>query len=653
VSGRSNADVAAVFAEMGELMLIAGGDPYRARAFSRAAQVIAGLREPLAELLSYGRLEKMAGIGAGSVERIKHVLRSGTCPDHQRLLARVPVGLRDVIKVRGMGPRTARLAFEQLRVMDLKSLEAAARSGALTRVSGIGPATTERVLAHLDELAAGPAKRLLLSEALFIGDRIVAWLKDDPSCTDALQTGSARRRQELIGDLDFVAGARDAGAVAKRFTSYPDVREVLSGGDGFVIVILKSGVQADLRIVDPECFGAGVHHFTGNKQHNISLRLRAHGLGLHVSEKGVWERKLRGKGRGDANRKVARRLTSGRTEAEVFAAVGLAFIPVELRTGGEEIDQAARGALPVLVQAEQLRGDLHLACADAESAIALASTALARGLQWGGFVVDQEVLAEEGGALIVQALRAFERQHAGAFTVFIVARARIDSQGGVILAPRAAARAQLVCAEPPAGSIDRSVDEVTAAVERAVSSGAIDVLCRPMGRTLPDDASARADVWRVLRACALHGVVVEAGGDPRLLDLDAAGCRAARELGARLSIASRASMPAQLADARYALWQARRGGVGADLVVSTRTAAQLLQHARSRGRAVGVAERGPAASVLSSSLASSLRGPIDDALRARLERFLRGEPDAALERALLEDHPSALQGAFAVLSRDR
>lgn len=655
-----NAAVAAVFFEMADLLQIQGGDPYRARAFRRTGQLLEGMREPVGEQLKRGGLERVPGIGPGSVERIKAILGSGTCPDHQRLLQRLPKGLRDVLHVRGMGPRHARVVFETLGVTTLEDLERAARGGILARVPGIGDKTVERVLAHLEEMKAGPARRLRLDAALEVGERIVQWLREDPACTLVEQTGSARRRKETVGDLDVLVGTRQPAVAARRFTSFPRTREVLLAGESRATILLDDGVQVDLRVVTPETFGAGLHYFTGNKQHNIQMRLRANQMKLHMSEHGVWERKLYGRGQGEANRRLARRVVGGRTEEEIFAAVGLPFIPPELREGDGELEAAAAGRLPRLVELACLRGDLGLRPASAADASAMLHAAKAMGLAYVGCVLAGALLHDDE----VRALRRVAERLG--VRLLVAVSAHIDARGEVLLDDEGRARADLVCASVDAAR-DQDRQTMTARVVKAISSGRIDVLCRPTGRTLAGDDAEPADrgldleIQAVLKAAARHRVLVEVSGDPAHLDLDAQSCRANLEAGALLSLASRARTPEQMAPRLgFALSQARRGWTGKELVGNAMSFDVLAAFLAERGghagpgMALAPAERHAQLRtwVAEDPLATALdEEPLSPDLLLRLERFLMGEADIALERALTRAAGNALQRAFDLVSR--
>ena len=656
-----NADVAAVFLEMGELLAIQGGDPYRARAFRTTARIVEELTTPVRELLLLSRLTSIRGIGAGSVERIQQILQTGTCADHQKLLQRLPTGLREVLHVRGMGPRHARLAFEMLGVSNREQLEWVARNGMLRALPGVGDKTVERVLSHLDELKLGPPPRLLLRDALLLGAVLVDWLKEEPAVVRVEQTGSARRRKETVGDLDvLVATARPAPCV-QRFVTFPGVKEVLLAGDSRASVVLDSAVgrgpmQADLRVVVVESFGAGQHYFTGSKQHNISVRLRANKNKLAVSEHGVWERKLFGRNNGDENRKIARRITAGSTETELFHAVGLPLIVPELREGDGELDAADAGKLPRLIELADLRGDLGLHARTAADAALLLSAQKARGHAYGTWI--RPLLEVDDVAAFVREARALEdRLH---LRVFCGVQTLIDKGGDVFVptAMREAVDVVIGTAQPLLNVLDLDKAQQTQRLLKALSSGRIDVLAHTTGRRLLVQDGADVDLHAVLLAAARGHVAVEVSGDPRRLDLDARGCRADRDAGALLSLTSSATTVDETPLLQQAVWQARRGWVEAALVLNTRGADVVdawlgdRRPARTKARKLGgwvVAAPAPSVVVddpLSQALSTT---PLSVELRARLEALLRGDDDDELRRSLERDGGNALQKAFALL----
>lgn len=661
----SNADVAAVFLEMGDLLAIQGGDPYRSRAFRNTGRVIEALKTPLKELLLLRRLTSIRGIGAGSVERIQQILQTGTCADHQRLLARLPTGLREVLHVRGMGPRHARLAFEMLGVTNREQLEWAAKNGFLRTLPGVGDKTVERVLAHLEELRVGPPPRLLLSEALLIGGTVVDWMKDEPASIRVEQTGSARRRKETVGDLDILVGTAQPRLVAERFQAFPQVKTVLLAGDSRVSVVLENRMQVDLRCVAVENFGAGQHYFTGSQQHNIHLRMRANDRGLAISEHGVYERKLFGRGQGDENRKIARRITTGTHEHEIFTAVGLPFIVPEIREAEGEIDAAEAGKLPRLIELADLRGDLRLEANSTSEAQALLAAHKARGHEYGCWVKPAlDVATAKDAEAFVRAARQIEDRLQ--LRVFCGVSVLVDKAGGVDIADDVVRAVDLVVgvAHPLFAVHDLDKAAQTQRLVNAVTSGRIDVLSHLTGRRLLEEGGGAADVelHPILLAAARHRVAVEVSGDPRRLDLDARGCRADRDVGAMLSLTSGATTVDETARLQQAVWQARRGWVEDGLVLNAQRTAVVESFFGER-RPARPADRGArlstwvapsevsavvddARTALDAALAAR---PLADETRVRLENFLAGDEDLPLRRALEDNGDNALQRAFQIL----
>ncbi|MHC4392828.1 MAG: helix-hairpin-helix domain-containing protein, partial [Planctomycetota bacterium] len=344
----TNAEVANVFSEMGDMLAILGTDHNRARAFRRIARILQNLAEPLAAMVRNGRLIKVKGLGAGTVHRVKEVLRTGTCEDHKELTRKLPKGLRELLKIRGLGTTKVRVIYQNLRVASLDELEAAARRGDLARLPRIGIDQQARLLKEI-EAYRQRAGRLPLAAALRFGDRMKEHLLNHPSVHAAELTGSARRGESTVGDLDFVVATEDLEATVARFVSYPDASEVLMQARTRGSIRLQgSGRQADIWCVPPGSFGAGLHAFSGSLLHVINIRKRGNARGLKISETGVH------------SRSDDRLIDPGQTEADVFAAVGLPFIAPELRQNVGEIELAQRGRLPTLIGAEDLRGDLHM-----------------------------------------------------------------------------------------------------------------------------------------------------------------------------------------------------------------------------------------------------------------------------------------------------
>ncbi|HEY1100931.1 MAG TPA: hypothetical protein VGF99_18475, partial [Myxococcota bacterium] len=582
-------------------------------------------------------------------------------PDHQRLLSRLPAGLRQMLPLRGMGARNARLVFERLGISSVEQLEWAARNGVLAQVEGITPRTVERLINHLDQLRLGDAPRVLLADALEIGARLVSWMKDDPLVLRAEQTGSARRRKETVGDLDVLVATQQPRRVAARFVGFPGVKEVLLEGSSRASVILDSGLQADLRTVIVENWGAGLHYFTGSRAHNIQLRLRANRRDLSISEHGIYEQVLKGTKNSEANRRIARRMSAGTEEADVFHAVGLPFIAPELRNGDGEIEAADAGRLPLLVDDAHLVADHHLRASSAamlSSLLQVLKLAPAP-LAW---VCWLRPLAD----VVDAAARARFRREARAVGerfgvhVFCGVECSVDVDGHAVIDDAVRADVDVVladCSVPAGVELDEAA--ATKRLITLIESQRIDGLSRVLGRRLLVDDGVALDLHAVLLRCARRGVFVEVSGEPDRLDLDFRGCRIARDVGALLGITARADDIVGIDRRRFAVWQARRGWVTPASVLNTLDVGAVRRRF-GRGGHTAIPDGDvdlagpltvtalPAAAVVVER--DGLEVPLSAEMQARVQAFLMGGVDDELKKLLERRGGNALQTAFALLA---
>lgn len=639
----SNDDVGDVLFEVAELIEIQNGNRYRANAFRKAGRLISALREPVAELLKFGRLQQKPGIGSGTVERVKAILRTGTFDELERLRAQTPPGLRQLIQLKGIGPRTAKAIWQQLRISTVPELEQALLTGRLDVISGIGPKTKERIVDAI-RFSREDMGRILLPEALAIGQRMVEELKTLSATLRIQQCGSARRRKATIGDLDILVGADDKRAVATRFCMLPGVVDVLLRGDGRCSVRLDKAVQVDLRVVEPETFGAGLHYFTGSQQHNIRVRTRANAKGWSLSEHGIF---VRAPGRRSAGGGGAsdQRVAFCRDEDEIFRAVGLMPVPPELRENEGEIEAAEKGRLPALVQERELAGDLHV-----RAGPALLSTLLAlkaRGRKW-AVVVHRRVPA---GAAMAAVTRDIERKaRESGLHLALGVEVPIAPDGSVPPRPEGV---DWVVAQIPEPDVVPGND-VTERLLAAIESDRIDALARPTGRMLLAHKGHRLDWERVLRVLSRHKVVLQVRGHPIGLDPDAATIRRALELGVRLSLTAAPESPAALENQSSALYEARRGWATARQVLECWRLEDALGFRRDRGAtsasASGTSEGQHA---LNEEVIAALSSTMaEQELAERARAFVAGAIDPALERALKEanaDEPP-LSTAFLLAS---
>ena len=340
-----NTDVARVLAEVADLLELTGGNAFKVRAYRQASQIVDLLPTPVSELWRAGKLTELPSVGERIAGHIEELLSTGRFREHDQLAGKVPPGVLELLRVEGIGPKTAALAWKKLRIKELAGLEKACRDGSLEKLPRMGPRRVAGILAALERYQARKG-RVPLHRALATAEAIAERLRKVPHVRSAEVAGSIRRRRETIGDIDLLVSAAEADAVIRAFKDAPEVEALTATGPTKCTARLTSGLQADLRIVPPESFGAALHYFTGSKSHNIELRTRAMRRGLKLSEYGVFDR--HGKRLG------------GATEEEVYRAVGLPFIPPELREGSGELEAAEEGRLPRLIEEKDVRGDLHV-----------------------------------------------------------------------------------------------------------------------------------------------------------------------------------------------------------------------------------------------------------------------------------------------------
>ena len=365
-----NADIAAIFEEIADLLEIQGANPFRVRAYRNAARTVGDYGRDLAGLIAKGQpLPKIPGIGDDLAGKIHEIAATGRCSFLERLHRELPAAVTELLKIPGLGPKRVKTLYAQLKVQTLPELQAAAQSGRIRELAGFGEKTEQHILDAIGAQAS-EARRFKRPVAAQYAEALASWLAGVAGVERVEIAGSYRRRRETVGDIDILVAARSGSPVMQRFIGYDEVRDVLAHGETRASVVLKCGLQVDLRVVGAAAFGAALHYFTGSKAHNIAIRKRAQERGLKINEYGVF----RGEDR-----------IAGETEDSVFAAVGLPWIPPELREDQGEIEWAMRAPLPKLVERAELRGDLHChsQASDGHASIeAMALAAKARGLDY-------------------------------------------------------------------------------------------------------------------------------------------------------------------------------------------------------------------------------------------------------------------------------
>lgn len=561
-----NRTIAEVFSQMADLMEIQGANGFRIRAFRRVAQALENLSEGAATMLADGTLQQVPGIGDGAIKRIQEILQTGSCEDLRQLRSELPAGLFDLLQVSGLGPKKVKLFYDELGIASIDDLEAAARAGHLAALPRMGKKSQDKLLGEIEAFRRRTG-RVNLGVALPQGEALLAALRELPEVLRSDLAGSSRRRRETIGDLDLLVASEHAEPVMDRFVSLPAVAEVMLRGDTKCSVRLHGGLQVDLRVLLPESYGAALHYFTGSQMHNIAIRDRAKRAGLRINEYGVYT-------------EPAGERQGGASEEEVFASVGLPYIPPELRENRGEIEAAERGELPQLVELADLRGDLHahLASGDAhgeteaESLTALAVAAKQAGMSYLALCQPSASYRAEQAAARQPIMRQLEDDHG--VRLFQAIEVEIEADGSLALPSDVLAQADWVIGAVHAQRA-MSAEEMTARILRALDSGALHCLAHPTGRLLGQQEGYPVDLDAVLQAAQRSQVAVEINSSPLRLDLDANHCRQASKLGVDIMIGSDARQAAELSQLAFGVYTARRGWLEAKNVLNTRPLDEL------------------------------------------------------------------------------
>jgi len=556
-----NADIARAFDEIADLLELRDENPFRVRAYRNAARVVGELRLDVAATLAEGReLPKLAGIGEDLEGKMREIAAAGSCKLLEQLRRKFPAGITELMTLPGLGPKRVRLLHEK-RIDSVAQLERAAREGRLHGIPGFGEKTESRVLeaaaAHLSK-----ARRFKLADAAQYAEPYARHL-------GAVIAGSYRRMKETVGDVDFLACSDQPGEAIERFVRYGEVKEVRAQGTTRAAVVLACGLQADLRVVPRESFGAALHYFTGSKAHNIAVRKLGMERGLKINEYGVWR---------------GRRRVAGDSEESVYAAVGLPYIAPELREDMGELEAARRGELPRLVEASDLRGDLHAhtrATDGRNSLREMALAARARGLEYLAITEHSRRVAMAHGldpARLARQIDEIERLNAELSGITLLKGIEVDilDDGGLDLPDSILSKLDLVV-----GAVHsnfrlpraRQTERILAAMERPHFS----ILAHPTGRLIDARAPCELDMLAVMRKARSRGIALELNSHPDRLDLSDVHCRMAKDEGVLVAVSTDAHSVAGLDVLRYGVGQARRGWLEKNDVLNTRPLAELTR----------------------------------------------------------------------------
>lgn len=563
-----NPEIAQSLDDIADLLELEEANPFRVRAYRNAARVVRSLGKEVSEVVEKGEeLPKLPGIGADLGDKIRTLATTGHLPLLDQLRKKTPHIAQDLLKLPGLGPKRVRTLCEELEVRTLEQLHRALLDGRVRELPGFGTGMETKLREALEQHAKAPPARLKIALAESYVEPLLAHLRGAPGLSNVVVAGSYRRCQETIGDIDILATAEESGPVVERFTSYGEVAKVVAAGGTRATVTLRSGLQVDLRVVPAESYGSALHYFTGSKAHNIAVRRLGQERGLKVNEYGVFR---------------GRKRIGGETEEEVFRAVGLPFIAPELRENRGEIEAAAAGQLPKLVELADLRGDLHAhsEATDGHNTLEeLAGAARERGYEYIAVTDHSRRLAMAHGLdprRLRQEMQRIDRINAGSHGITLLKGIEVDilEDGKLDLSDDVLGELDLVVAAVHS-RFNLSRQKQTERILRAMERPHFTILAHPTGRLIGEREPYDVDMSRLIMAAKDRGCFIELNAHPDRLDITDLHCQMAKEAGVLISIATDAHRVEELSYLRFGVGQARRGWLERDDVLNTRALAKL------------------------------------------------------------------------------
>jgi DNA polymerase (family 10) len=562
-----NAEIAAMFDQAAELLEIAGESQFRVRAYRRAARVIEGQRQSVRSLLTSGRdLSELPGIGKDLAGKIGDIVATGHFELLDTLKKELPGDLGGMAALPGLGPKRVKLLYDKLNVRSLDDLRRVLQNGRLAELKGFGPVSAKKLAAALEKPREEKRFRLAVAEAE--AEALTAWLGGSRHGRGRIAVaGSLRRRRETVGDLDMLVTAKDGAAVGGRLAAYDSVVEVLAHGPTRTTVVLRSGMQVDVRAVPEESYGAALLYFTGSKAHNIALRGLAIARGWKLNEYGLFS---------------GRRRIAGATEEDVYRKLGLAFIPPEMREDRGEVALAQAGALPRLVTVDDMRGDLHVHSdwTDGSAPIeAMAEAARAAGYAYMALTDHSRRVAMAHGldpARVSRQIREIDRLNERISSITILKGIEVDilKDGDLDLPDATLAKLDVVVASVHS-FFDLPRDAQTERVISAMQNRHVSIIGHPSGRLIGSRPAYEIDMERVIAAARALGCCLEINAQPDRLDLNDIHAHAAKESGVRLAISTDSHSVDGFRNMRFGVDQARRAWLTADDVINTRPLGEL------------------------------------------------------------------------------
>lgn len=562
-----NVDIAAIFDEIVDLLEIEQANPFRVRAYRNASRTLQGLGEEAKTMLERGEdMTELPGIGKDLAAKIREIVDTGRCQSLEKLRKASAPGLPELLKIPSLGPKRVRALYHELDIHTPEQLFRAARDGRLQQLPGFGKKTEARILEAM-EAHVQQTTRIKRALAAQYAQPLLDYLKHAKGAKHVTAAGSYRRCKETVGDLDILVTATHSAPVMQHFVAYDEIIEVLAKGQTRASVILRGGLQVDVRVVADASYGAALHYFTGSKAHNIAMRRRGQQRGLKINEYGVFKN----------DKQIA-----GETEESVFKAVGLPWIAPELREDHGEIEAAETGKLPILVELNDIKGDLHAhtTATDGHNTLAdMAAAAKARGWSYLAITEHSRRLTVAHGLdekRLLQQIDAIDELNDTLHGITLLKGIEVDilEDGNLDLPDRVLAKLDLVIGAVHS-KFNLSREKQTERILKAMEHPHFTILAHPSGRLLQEREPYDVDMPRIIHHAQQRGCFIEINAQPERLDLIDTYCQMAKEEGVLMCINSDAHSTHDFDNLIHGIGQARRGWLEKKDVLNTRSLRQL------------------------------------------------------------------------------
>ena len=567
-----NSDVSEVFSKVADLLEIQGANAFRVRAYRNAARIVGALGQSVSDMLAQGEdLSDLPGLGKDLAGKVEEVVNTGKLSQLEELEKKVPPELTQILKISTLGPKKVSALYRELGITNIEDLKKAANENKVRTLDGFGEKTEQKILEEVKRFEGEQGKRRIkLIEAEERAEPLADYLKKEKGVKDIVVAGSYRRRKETVGDLDILVTCKKGSDLMERLVKYDDVTQVVSKGKTRSTVILRSGLQVDVRVVPQVSYGAALHYFTGSKAHNIAVRKLGVARGLKINEYGVFDKK--------DNR------LAGQTEEEVYDQVDLPYIEPELREGSGETEAAKKRTLPKLIKREDIVGDLHTHTKETDGhhdLKELAEAAQDRNYKYLAITDHSKRVSMAHGLnakRLAQQIKAIDRINGKLKGLRLLKGIEVDilEDGSLDLSDEILKELDLrVCSVHYHTNL--SAKKQTERIIRAMDNPYFNIFAHPTGRLINEREPYELDMEKVIRAAGERGCFLEINAHPDRLDLSGKYCKRAKEMGVKMAISTDAHRITNLDYMRFGVDQARRGWLEPDDVINAKGVKALVK----------------------------------------------------------------------------